>query len=572
MKNGALKSFAASKKLKYGTLNLILISIVIVIAILLNALVTVLSDAFGWYGDMTEEELYTISDPLVTLLDTVSTQAGADIDIIFCCDKDKAEKDYANLQSGKALAYVHSTATQIADRLDNVSILYVDPIKEPEFMRQFTKVSTSQKPDEDTVIVARKDGKGGYGTMYRTLHASSFYTFSKDSSGTSKLYGYNGERIFASAVLSLSYDKAPTVYFISGHGENLTGIYIAELFAYCGFNVRALDLNDKEYGCLKKDCDYTWGYNAELEGVKPSDTIVCGYCNTEYRQDQIVDEKNNPSTERQIPADANAVIINQPKYDYFADETNKLHHYLLERKGTIMCFIDPQVGQTEGAFENLYKFIKDDTGVTVYDDHYIEDPNTSSIDGVFEFRGKVSSNSATDVYLNALKNTSSARPIFSNTGKLEIDEAFMSSDGKPLSQATVHTQPLFETEGSALYNGQAGKHTVMSVSSCVSMKYDYESGTTSQAESYFVVCAGGGFIENNNLVSAKYVNDDVILSLVHSTMQENVPVNLDFKTFSSYEIDITASETRTVLVCLLVILPLIVIAAGVFVIVRRKNR
>ena len=73
-------------------------------------------------------------------------------------------------------------------------------------------------------------------------------------------------------------------------------------------------------------------------------------------------------------------------------------------------------------------------------------------------------------------------------------------------------------------------------------------------------------------MSAKYVNDDVILSLVHSTMQENVPVNLDFKTFASYEIDITAAEARTVLVCLLVILPVIAVATGVFVIVRRKNR
>ena len=148
----------------------------------------------------------------------------------------------------------------------------------------------------------------------------------------------------------------------------------------------------------------------------------------------------------------------------------------------------------------------------------------------------------------------------------------MSEDGKPLAQATVHTQPLFETEGSALYDGAAGKHTVMSVSSCVSMKYDYESGTTSQAESYFIVCAGGGFIKNDNLMSAKYVNDDVILSLVHSTMQENVPVNLDFKTFATYEIDISDAEARTVLVCLLVILPVIAVATGVFVIVRRKNR
>ena len=50
MRNGALKSFADSKKLKYGTLNLIFISIVIVVAILLifvapNIFVNILKSA-----------------------------------------------------------------------------------------------------------------------------------------------------------------------------------------------------------------------------------------------------------------------------------------------------------------------------------------------------------------------------------------------------------------------------------------------------------------------------------------------------------------------------------------------
>ena len=78
----SLKSFADSKKVKYGTLNIIFISIVIAIVIMVNSIFTVLSSAKNWYIDMTKEQLYTISDPLVELLTEVSQDV--EIDIIFC--------------------------------------------------------------------------------------------------------------------------------------------------------------------------------------------------------------------------------------------------------------------------------------------------------------------------------------------------------------------------------------------------------------------------------------------------------------------------------------------------------
>ena len=76
--------------MKYGTLNLILIAVVIAIVIVFNTIVTLLTDVFGWRVDMTQEQLYTVSDPCVELLDKVS--GDTQIDIIFCCDKDKAER------------------------------------------------------------------------------------------------------------------------------------------------------------------------------------------------------------------------------------------------------------------------------------------------------------------------------------------------------------------------------------------------------------------------------------------------------------------------------------------------
>ena len=569
MKRGNLKSFADSRRLKYGTLNLIFIAMVIAIVIVFNTIVTLLSDALNWRVDMTQEQLYTVSDPCVELLDKVS--GDTQIDIIFCCDKDKAEKDYTNTNGQYALSYVHSTATQIADRLDNVSILYVNPVLEYEFMKKFNQVSTQINPSEDTVIVARRDADGSYGTMYRTYHASSFYSF-LDTDGSTP-YGYSGERVFASAVLSLTYDKNPTVYFVTGNGEKLIDmqkqsvVYLTSIFTYCGFDIRLIDLEDTQYTCEADGCDETWGY-IEIEELKDSDEITCSNCGAKYRKDAI---KNKFNEERDIPTDALAVIINQPANDYTAGETNKLHHYLFNREGTVMCFLDPtRRDGTQGSekqFENLYAFLKENAGVTVDDSDFVTDANTVGVaGGKHEFRGTVASSAASNVYLGALKGFGSSRPLFKNSGILNIDPNYSDEDGATHLEGDVKTQALIETSGSALFNDKAGKHAVMSVTSISYYKENQP------VYSYLVVCPSGGFVADETLSDNMYPNEGIVMSLIHSTTNAQVPVDLDFKTFANYKLDITSTQATRSTVLLIVIPTVVIIALGVFVIVRRKHR
>lgn len=569
MKLGNMKSFADSRKLKYGTLNTAFIVVVVAIVIMLNSIITVLGDVFGWYLDMTEEHLFSVSDSLVELLDSVSEDV--EIDIIFCCDKDRAKTNYSNLETGGALAYVHSTATQIAERLDNVSIVYKDPVKDYEFMRKFTLVSSQIKPTESTVIVARRDENGEYGTFYRTYHASSFYTFASQSGGTRKIYGYNGERTFATAVLSLTYDKIPTVYFVAGHGESFpyslpNGEYyipsLASTFMSGSFSVRYIHLDDKQAHCKTAGCDEIWGYK-EVEKLTD---VSCSLCGKSYKlKDLAFDE------DRQIPKDARAIIINQPDSDYGANEISKLSDYLIMSKGTIMCFVNPigeELGEGEKSpYNNLYSFIKQETGVTVLDNDFVTDKNSVSIGGTNDFRANVSSSQAAQTYLSALNNFGTARPILNNSGILDIDKRYSNADTEGFGDraAQRYTLPLLETNASAEFNGQTGKHTVMTVTSLTTTK-DNET-----VYSYFIV-GTGGFVSDEYMQSHMYPNESMIMALIHSTTAANVPVNLDFKTFESYALDISESEARSVFVTLITVMPLITIAIGVFVIVRRKNR
>ncbi len=563
MKMRNLKSLSESKKIKYGTLNIVLIAIVVAVAIMVNSIVTVLADTFNWRVDMTEEQLYTVSDELIELLDTVSQKS--EIDIIFCSDKDKIEGNFIDPDSGtgSALSYVHSTALQIEDRLDNVTVLYKDTINDHEFMKQF---GANVNATESSVIIARKDPKGGYGTMYRVYHATSFYTFAKGADGSTALYGYSGERTFAGAIISLTYNNIPTAYFVAGHGETIpysmsNGEYhmpeAAKIFLDCGFRVRYIFLGDdeKQFTCTEKGCEETWGQKE----IGKTTSFDCE-CGKTYKTYDI--EFNE---ERKIPDDARAVIINNPKSDYSTNELDKLSAYLLDQKGTIMCFTDP-VGSETKKLANLHKFITNETGVTVKDSAYVTHSGTSTQGESFDFKGVVAENKAATAYLGVLNEFGAKQPMIKNSGILEIDPKYIRDEAFSDVLADRVTLPLIETFYDATYNGEEGNHTIVSVTALTTMYKNEE------VQSYFVVCPSAEFVSDKYLSNTMYANSDVMLGLIHSTTAANVPVDFDFKEFANFQLDISTSQATTVFVCLVTILPAIAIGTGIVIIVRRKRR
>jgi len=91
-------------------------------------------------------------------------------------------------------------------------------------------------------------------------------------------------------------------------------------------------------------------------------------------------------------------------------------------------------------------------------------------------------------------------------------------------------------------------------------------------QSYFMVCPSINFASDEYLSNSMYANEDILLALIHSTTSANVPVDLDFKEFANYQLDISSSQATTVFVCLITILPILVIGTGIVIIVRRKHR
>ena len=449
-----------------------------------------------------EEDLYIATGELIALLRTVS--GGKELDIIFSCSKKEAE-------SSTSLSYIHTTAVQIATKLDNISVVY----KNTDAYRYFMKENGSSiNPTASSVIFARKSEEGGYEKRYRMYDAVSFYTFLTEENGTSVPNVYSGESVFASAIISLSYDKAPTAYFVTGHGEDVpyslaTGEYnvpeIAKCFLDCGFRVRYiyLDNDEKQFTCTENDCGEAWG---KME-IGTSESFDCE-CGKIYNTGEI--EFNE---ERVIPKDANAVIINNPRSDYSLSELDKLSGYLIGQKGAIMCFTDPVKEDTNKLY-NLHSFITNETGVTIKDAQYVVEGQS------YDFKGVVAANNAAKAYLGVLTEFGAKQPMLKNSGVLEIDPKFIRDEAFSDVLADRVTLPLIKTTADAVYDGKASAHTVVSVTSLTTM-YENE-----KVQSYFVVSPSAEFVSNEYLSNTMYTNRDILLAIISSTTGAYAPIGL----------------------------------------------
>ena len=68
------------------------------------------------------------------------------------------------------------------------------------------------------------------------------------------------------------------------------------------------------------------------------------------------------------------------------------------------------------------------------------------------------------------------------------------------------------------------------------------------------------------------LNSDVILSLVHAMTSAQTTVEIDYKAFVNYDLDITESQAKTATALLVILMPAIAIAVGSVIIFRRKRR
>jgi ABC-2 type transport system permease protein len=269
------KRMRISKNMKYSSIVVALILAVTGIAVLVNLFAGVATDKLNLKLDLTPTKLYTIGKDSKQILGDLEKE----VTIYGLFDNERA---------GAAEAY--PDATNLLDQYDDyshVKVEYIDFDRTPGFIVKVDPDNNLKIGKNEFVVVC--------GDKVRKLDAYDLFQIKNDGYYGLQAVGSNAEQAFTGAILYVSSDDTPVIYFATGHGE-------PELDAYYQSFKELLERNNYDVKIL------------------------------------------NLLTSEAVPEDALAVVLLSPQKDILPVEKEKLKDYLINRSGKAMFFVDPLVG------------------------------------------------------------------------------------------------------------------------------------------------------------------------------------------------------------------------------------
>lgn len=570
---------STGRKLKYGGTSLAITALIIAAIIILNVVFSLLVERFRWYIDLTPDLHFTISDECYDLIEVGDSEDPYDspiemlnkfradnvaynsenglsegdadfrdenvkVNILFCQEADK-------LQADETMNYVYQNAKELENKFSGY-ITVEDNVDSRTNPSRFSKylASNTDTIAQDCVIIE-------CGTEYRIRTLRSFFVFVSDEP-----YGYNGEKAFASSILAVTRAEVPLACYTIGHGET----------------VNAVD----------SEGNYIYGMLQVLEEA--------GY-------------KHMPidlSTQN-IPEECRILITFDPKNDFTAgndgtgavSELEKIDKFLDQRK-SYMVFISPDTGELPQLEELL-----GDWGLAIRqpgEDVYRVRDAASSLLGDSE--AVVATYAQNDLMVPLTEplvaNRSSApmivfedaAAIYYSQGYSRVSQEAQDTDGDgtndipafsfgynqgfsnrrvldAFTSSSTATAWANDREMAAATKDQPFRLMAISVGEHT----EQELYTTIDDSNFVMLCGSVEFMNNKYITSNVYGNTDFMLSAINLCGNEPVPVGLDFKKFANYEIESVTNEDATQYTIVLTLVPVLIsLCAGVFVIVRRKNR
>ena len=233
-------AYTSSKKLRHGSVAVLLTVAVLLIAILSNAMLTALAMRYGWFINMNRIQQFPVSQACYDFLDTYvipETKDGEKIQVIFCDEKE-------NVESSDIMAVIHETALELAETYpDALEISYLNVWENPKIARSYGVTSSS------AVIVKQAD-------RYRVCSATDFFVFSVQD--TSSPTAYNGNKRFAVAMKAVVSEDAPACYVTLNHGETFPDYALLYAATDAGYTVNYLDVLNFD---IPEDCELLITYN-----------------------------------------------------------------------------------------------------------------------------------------------------------------------------------------------------------------------------------------------------------------------------------------------------------------------
>ncbi len=530
-------NFTHSRRFRYGSVALAFTAAVILLVIVANIAFTALASRFMWYADMTNENLYEVSDASITAVQSTPSR----YEILFCNEKDTFESAESGLGG-----YVMECAKQY-ERASNVSIRYLDPnnpdTEDPNAVAYYSIDGGRTKPSITSVIVAAYASdapEGARPISYRILSVKSF--FNSDSE-TGEIFAFDGEYKFTVTMLGLTGEK-PTVYFTDGHGENngeSTVLY--QLFEDAGYEVRVIDLATQS---LPSDVDY-----GDI-------VLVINDPQKDFGSFGALRDPQNPEAA--------------------GDEVTKLDTFL-SRGGNLLLFADP-VRYTLPKLQEVLEV----RGIGFETAGYVTD-TANSLSGAAAGQTLVAQypNNENNVSHSLVQSIASLKTIVpnavalktvgSNVEKIEGSDDYQNS----LSGELSNISPILKSSSSATVNGVAKEYDLMMMVLTPRHKTGVsDMASEAEKDSLMLVCGSPDAVSDMYLGSTAYANRDLLYGLLLSVSSQNgslelVPSDISMKTLSDETLTITTAQANVWTAVCVAVLPIAAAVCGIVVYVRRKH-
>lgn len=337
-------SFFKSRKFKYGSLSTGLTVAFIAVVIIVNVIFTLLADTYSWKLDMTSYDLYSISDNTKQIVRSLTKDNKVTFTIMY------KEDEYPEQFS--------EVIKRFANLSDKIEYTFIDVDVNPSAL---TSYGSEYSIEEGSIVVQSKD-------RIRVVPFEDLYETDSETGAVA----YKTEESLAAAMLYVTKEEIPLVYFLTGHGEAKYESLL-NLFANNGSDVEEVRLSqvkefDEQARCL----------------------VICGptmdYSESEIRklQDFLANEYNY---ERNLFYFSNPESPDLPNLNGFLAEWGiKINHNVVleSDENSASAYA---AGSTPGLFLIPSYSEKEINGQVLTADYLSVVPNASSVSLLFEADG-----------------------------------------------------------------------------------------------------------------------------------------------------------------------------------------
>ena len=565
---------AAEKKYKRKSRRVrrIITASVVLAVMILNIAFTVLADANLWFTDISDTRyikdeftLYTVTPELESLIknqvvpeiDKVNSDRNQNGDesikvkIIFCADPDLVVGD-------EYLRYANYTARQLEKSFpEYIEVDYINVDKNPSAVQKY-KINSASTIYSSSVIVE-------FGSEFAQISYKAFFTANSDDDAP---WAYNGEKRFASTIMSLTRAEAPIMCITTNHGEE---IYLADgsvnpdytelikVIEGAGYIPMPLDLENDE---IPANCRMILTFDPKEDFRAFGNLSESGVSEIE-KLDKFIDNAYNFMyvCDRDTP-----YLANLEEYlEEWGIKVARAENLVGELVN--IALQDKEMNLDSGKGDNiLAEYETEGLGGSIMQDLlYLSYPPKA----VFGNSTYIEiSNNYTKSYINADEltgvNASEYYSYFKNGVSRSLYDVF----------TTYNTAVAYLDNNVYDMATDESRFSLMTVTH-ESRQIQEDNYNMVDDASYVFAVASTDFFKNDSLLSDAYGNTDILLSAFRQTSREVIPVNLNFKAYYVYDIDTNVLATKNVItpVNILAIVPtLCVFVVGAVIMIKRKHR